>query len=137
MIGKWVIPLKKQLIMAETTRSLHLASQVTCRRMESFLGLLFAYQIQPSLRLFAILLIKPQLLSDAYNRDKKVTLFLHFKDALKPWLHDSIFSAPVYFKPPYSRLTIWTDASMVGWGVFKSDNSSVQGYGWIRSDICI
>ena len=79
----------------------------------------FGAQISPKAKLFSHPLMRPQTFPGP-GRDVPFPIPAHLMMALKPWIQPDFLTQPSPLRLPAPSLTIWTDASLQGYGAHSS-----------------
>ena len=116
-----------QEIAAMAREMLH-RGQTSRLRFESLLGkIAFASQLSPRARLLSHEVAKPQLIAPR-ERDRVLSAIpRQLSLALRPWTEPHFLDLPAPIRPPPHGVTIWSDASTIGWGSFTSTDLHFSG----------
>ena len=87
----------------------------------------FACQIMKSLRTIFYPLAKAQWISSTKKRDTRRNIPQRLRLALIPWTKASTLKLPYPWKTATSTMSLWTDASLTGWGCLSSKGHQAQG----------
>ena len=126
--GSCVLPLQKRQEIASVATKLFLSPLVSRRQWERFTGLVtFAAQVSAQAKLRSHEVACHQRIALPEQRDVPHLLPKSLRAVLSDWMHPSFLDIPdrLYLAPP--SLTIWTDASLSGWGVYSSRGHLFQG----------
>ena len=116
-----------QEIAAMARDMLH-RGQTSRLRFEALLGkIAFASQFSPVARLHSHEIAKPQLIASRDHDKTLAPIPPQLSLALLSWVNPRFLSLPAPIRPPPHDVTVWSDASLIGWGAITSSDLCLSG----------
>ena len=126
--GVWGLPREKATVLSKDVHTLLTNHTASRRSWERLVGrMAFTCQVNPTLRCFFAPVARSQLLGSPRSRDRACPIPDRLRSALVPWAAANVLTTLTSFTPSPPTMSLWTDASLTGWGALSSTGATCSG----------